>query len=184
MSKFCGKCDFYDSMCIGCGHDDNEIEEWLANTEVFIGCPFSSSDPVRLEVKNEYDAAPLYPHIVGVSIGNNGKNRMYLASKPFYDEQDDERLDMLVADIEKAIRSLKRKNIPVTEDAIKEKIWYHENDDDIHEIIQAILGGYKPKPPQGRMGSYHREVHYNELIRLGYSDSAAYLITHYNKTRG
>ena len=181
MSEYCGKCDFYDSICIGAGREDNSIEKWLEGTEIFIGSPFSDYEPIRIEAKTERDIAPLYPHLVVVGTSSNGKRRYYLTERPFYGLEDEDRLDRVIEDVKRAVRSLKRKKVEVTEDSIKDMVYCSESDEDMHNIICAVLNGYKPRLPRNMMSGYYRRKHYDKLVDLGYSCCAAYLITHYDK---
>lgn len=66
MSKFSGKCDFYD-----------EIEifglERILNSEVYVG---DSREPLKLTCLA--DCVPYYPHIVSIAHHDNVKNRSYI----------------------------------------------------------------------------------------------------------
>lgn len=66
MSRFCGKCDFYDSI-------NGKDEEYFKNTKIYI-------DGNLLDIKSEKDCIPYYAHIVG-SFGGNKNGGVYNLTK-------------------------------------------------------------------------------------------------------
>ena len=78
MSKFSGKCDFYD-----------EIEifglENILKSKVYIG---DSKEPLSLTCLE--DCIPYYPHIVYMSAKTNGVGTIRLTEKSYIDMREDE----------------------------------------------------------------------------------------------
>lgn len=75
MSRFSGKCDFYDEIMI-CGLDH------ILSSEVYVG---NSEEP--LELKCLADCVPYYPHIVSVASHDNVKKCGYikLSDRPWFE---------------------------------------------------------------------------------------------------
>ena len=75
MSRFSGKCDFYDEIMI-CGLDH------ILSSEVYVG---NSEEP--LELKCLADCVPYYPHIVSVAYHDNVKKCGYikLSDRPWFE---------------------------------------------------------------------------------------------------
>lgn len=180
MSMYSGKCDFFDSMFMI--HECSDEE--LANSNIYIGYPedLVPNSCVQLDIKNEYEAAPLFPHIIRVSMTHNGHREIYLTEKPYYDIVDEERTQHLVEDIGRAIRSLKRRKKKVTKDSIKDRFYYTEPEWLIDDMIDDVINKRKPAMIHRAMGKVYRREHFNKLVELGYPESAAYLITHHDKT--
>lgn len=177
MSKYSGKCDFYDLVFM----INEDKPDYLKNTDIYFGNPLDKASCQKIEVTNEYEAAPLFPHLVGVATHINGRNTLFLSDKPYYDEMDSSRIDWIVKDVEKAIRSLKRAKQTVTKEAIKEKVYASEDEKTMGNIINAVLAQRKPNVYFNSTNSLFRKAHYEKLVELGYPQSVAYLITHYQK---
>ena len=54
MSRFSGKCDFYDTLSIWCKGDNSKLEEFLANTDIYISGKGYREH--KLDIKTEKDA--------------------------------------------------------------------------------------------------------------------------------
>lgn len=79
MSKFSGKCDFYDEIEI-CGLDH------VLNCEVYVG---DSVEPLHLTCRE--DCIPYYPYVVITAAHDNVKKRGYirLTSKSWIDIEEE-----------------------------------------------------------------------------------------------
>ncbi len=66
MSRFSGKCDFYDSICIY-GLD------YILNSQVYVG---NSKEPLRLTCLA--DCVPYYPYIISIAHLDNVKKCGYI----------------------------------------------------------------------------------------------------------
>ena len=75
MSRFSGKCDFYDEIMI-CGLDH------ILNSEVYVG---NSKEPLRLACLA--DCVPYYPHLVSIAAHDNVKRCGYikLTDRPWFE---------------------------------------------------------------------------------------------------
>lgn len=66
MSRFSGKCDFYDEIEIyGLEH--------ILNSEIYVG---ASQEPLRLTCLA--DCVPYYPYVVSIAAHDNVKNRSFI----------------------------------------------------------------------------------------------------------
>jgi hypothetical protein len=79
MSKFSGKCDFYDEICI-CGIDV------ILNAKVYVG---DEKEPLVL--KSLSDCVPYYPYITTASYYNSisGERVIFLTDKSWVDIEEE-----------------------------------------------------------------------------------------------
>ena len=113
MSKFCGKCDFYDTICI-------YGEDKIKNYTIYIG---NSDTP--LEFDTVEDLIPYYAHIVSMAYFNNNKGIIKLSSKSYVDTMEEERLKYEYESLVRYYKKCKRKKIEFNiEDAVKQAVFF------------------------------------------------------------
>lgn len=100
MSKFSGKCDFYDEIVIfGL--------EWVLNHKIYLG---NSEEPLQLNCLK--DCIPYYPHIISTSCTQDGKGVIRLSEKSWVDIENEryghsEMRDIYKRDLENELKNYK-----------------------------------------------------------------------------
>lgn len=159
MSKFCGKCDFCDSI--------GDVENFIANNEVYA----YGHDLVPLKIESEKDLVPLYPYIVRLL--TNGK--YYLSKRNYIDYHEEEIKSWYLEDILKDYRKAKRKH---TEFISK---CYSFSEKEVWDAISEVVAKKGEKTTledlediHTYMGEYYRQIWYEELMRVGWREEQAY----------
>lgn len=176
MSKFSGKCDFYDSISIACDGDATKIDEYLANTDIYVYGKDSRKH--KVECRNEMEIAKYYPYLTSIGCFDNTSNKRFvvLSSCPFIDTEEKERIDLHVNDAYRYWNKCKRNKKPFVIDEYLETVWssYKEIDKQIAERIAKDGKKAKFDGIHFPMHEYYRKQWFEELVRLGYSEFKAF----------
>ena len=165
MSRFSGKCDFYDSAIM---IHNYTLEELQNNVEIYVG---KSSKPLHIEKMS--DLIQYYPHLIGMSWHNNlkGKSVIHLTSESFVDIEERELLEYKLKNVLRVYNRCKRKKIEFNvEEALKELVWSGWNDESYRELANRVKENGKKATIDGihlRMHDYYRQELVNEMLKNG-----------------
>ena len=176
MSRFSGKCDFYDSvMMIHCDNDPKKLEELLANATIRI--TGKDGRYYQLHITNEKEAAKYYPYLEAVAAFCDGKANILLSSTSFIDEEEKERLQWHIDEAFKYYRKCKRKKMEFNVDEYLNEISYFKNDYIDRSIAEQIAKHGKNATFDDihfEFHEYYRKQWFEEMVRLGWSESEAF----------
>lgn len=115
MSRFSGKCDFYD--CVASQYTFEEIQN---NVKIFVG---KSDKP--LKIKKMTDLIPYYPYLISLGAYDNvdRKATVRLTSKSYIDLREQDSLDFVLKQILRYYNSCKRKKITFSVDGAVKKVF-------------------------------------------------------------
>lgn len=134
MSKYSGKCDFYDYMSIHSNSDDwDEMFEKFNGTELFVNTGSPSTDKQILYSSIE-DICEFFPYIVSVSAGN----KVWLSSKPYTDISETEMLNIMLKDALRYYNSCKRKKISFNKEEAEKKMPFSLNGPVAREVLNRV----------------------------------------------
>lgn len=176
MSRFCGKCDFYDGfVAIGSDGDEEKVKENLKKLKLNIyGI---DGRPHRVKSNTIKDIAKYYPYLEAIKAYNkeNGYN-IILSSDSFIDQEEKERIGWYIRDVYKYYRKCKREKKPfIVEECVKAISFMSA---DIVTIVaeRVAKDGNKAEFDDIHLSlhEYYRRQWFEELVRLGYSEYEAY----------
>lgn len=162
MSRFSGKCDFYDHIEI------NGIEKVLASN-IYIG-----ENIIPLKINSEKDCIPYYAHIVYLSTPTTAR----LTTRSWIDEEEDKVLTRKIERVKKYYRKCKRNKVPFNkEEALHLITSFLSKYDYEEEIVNRVIE-YGEKATINNIHTYMHE-HYRkelfyEMINNGYSPPQSY----------
>lgn len=167
MSKFTGKCDFYDHIEV-CGIDS------VLNSDVEVG-----DKPIQLNSLK--DCALYYPNIISMSCSSNDHSYIRLTKDAWFNIEEHRYLMIEMEWVKKEYRRCKRRKEEFVIDAVYEKIFNYAftNDEKVRrEIIKRVKEYGNKANIDGLHFSfylqYYRKEYYNELISLGYDEKFAH----------
>lgn len=177
MSKFSGKCDFYDHIEIF-GVDDT------LSSDIYIG---RNIIPLRFET--EKDLIPYYPYLIAMSVWDNEtkKGMIVLSEESFVDREEKETLTYTLQRLVRYYNKCKRKHIPYDpEQAVKESLgdWFNPP---YYKVLAERVGEYGEKANINGVHTnthhYYRDLLYKEMINNGYTPFKAWywVYNEYNK---
>lgn len=166
MSKYSGKCDFYDNLCI---HEYTE-EELKNNIIIYIG---NSKNPLKID--SYKSLIPYYPHIISVGSFDNEKRKstIYLTSKSWVDIEEEESLNFYLSQILRVYNRCKRKKVPFDLDMARKELGYLYND--IKEVIDELIDRVNKYGKKANIDGLHlpfkeqcyRKILIDEMLRNG-----------------
>ena len=169
MSRYSGKCDLYDSLCML----DDTID--FDKLKIYI-----DGNIVPLDIKSQKDLAPYYPCIIGVSYGNTEGDRViHMNSKLFYNTQEEGILKWRVEWYCKLYNRIKRKDKSkqiVVADLLSE----FDDKEVVTELIQRVIDAKGKvdrvdyKDVYLSMSEHYRAEHYKTMVELGWDRITAY----------
>lgn len=176
MSKFCGKCDFYDSFVSIHGDDDEaKVMENLEKLNLYV----YGKDGRKHRVKSDTikDIAKYYPYLETVMCSSKeGYMTVILASDSFIDQEENQHLDWYIQSVFKYWRKCKRgKKAFVVDECAQALHWTYS--DIIRSIAERVAkDGNKANFEDIHlpMHEYYRRQWFEELVRLGYTEDQAY----------
>lgn len=179
MSKFSGKCDFYDGfVAIACDGDEEKLNEKIKRLKLYV----QGSDGREHLVKSDTikDIVKYYPYLKVMSYGNNkdGKYVVVLSSDSFIDQEEAEFLEWRIRDCLKYWRKCKRNKVDfdVTEFLNSCYISRH-GDDAMVEIAKRVKEHGDKATFDGihlPMHEHFRKEWFKELVSLGYTEYEAF----------
>lgn len=159
MSKYSGKCDFYDHIEIF------GLDNVLASN-IYIG-----DNPVPLRIDSQKDCIPYYAHLVSMSATTNGVGHIVLSERSYIDVAEETHLSWVLRNAIRYYKKCKRNKIPFTEKECLEKICLFEPRDYEKEIVFRVgMLGTKATIEGIHIPSHNeeREMIYDEMINNGY----------------
>ena len=178
MSRFSGKCDFYDGVvAIHCDGDTDKLEEFLAETDIYIRGRDERTH--KVVVQNEKDAVKYYPYLESIAAFNrNGRNTIVLSSRPFIDSEEMEILGWHIDDARKYWKKCKRNKVEcnVDEYITHRSSWSCSEYLDRPIMEKIIKDGEKAEfdDIHDNMHEYFRRRWFEEMVRVGYSEWEAF----------
>lgn len=177
MSKFSGKCDFYDHIEIF-GVDDT------LSSDIYIG---RNIIPLRFET--EKDLIPYYPYLIAMSVWDNEtkKGMIVLSEESFIDREEKELLTYSLNHLLRYYNKCKRNHIPYDPDEAVSAVWgnsYGLAHDKV--LAERVLQYGKKTTIDGVHTKYHQHLRdrlYQEMIDNGYTPFKAWywVYNEYNK---
>lgn len=167
MSRFSGKCDFYDLIDI---HGVDKI----------LSCDiYNYKDLLPLRIDSAKDFIPYYPYLT--PLVNIGKNSGYLrlSQQSFIDQEEQDRLTTHLNFGIKEYKRCKRNNIPITTEAILNRMsnwlsplsWQKELAERIvKDGLKANINGIHTN-----IHNHYRYLLYIEMITHGYPENISKL---------
>lgn len=175
MSRFCGKCDFYDHLWMN--SDSEEVEASLAKSDIYI----TSKDgrEHKLKINTIKDAAKYYPYLIVIGAFSKEHQTIILSSESFIDWEEREMLQYDIDDVYRFWRKCKREKIDFDKiDCYNKVHWSFSSEDKyLQEIISRIdRDGNKAKfeDIHKPIWERYRRNWFDELVHLGYSEIEAY----------
>lgn len=161
MSKFSGKCDFYDYI---------EIFglESILSSNIYLG---DNIVPLRIDTRK--DCIPYYAHLISFSFGNT----IILTPESFIDMEEKKHLQWLLKEAIKYYNKCKRSHISFNKEEALKKICFFTPQNFHKEIIERVaVKGTKADITDihDDTHTYYRNLLYEELIKAGYSNTVAY----------
>lgn len=175
MSRFSGKCDFYDHLCIYC-NNENDIERILSISDIFIITEDWKEH--KLNIKTIKDATKYYPYLISMGVFSKDKHSIVLSKESFIDREERESLQFDIDYVLKYWRKCKREKKDFDKDVCYEKLhWCSTGGNYLKEIIERVAeNGNKAdftdihKPTWER----YRKNWFDEMVRVGYSEYEAF----------
>lgn len=115
MSRFSGKCDFYD--CVASFYTFEEIQN---KVKIFVG---KSDKPLKIEKMT--DLIPYYPYLISLGAYDivDRTDTVHLTSKSYIDLREQDFLDFVLKQILRYYNSCKRKKIDFSVDGAVKKVF-------------------------------------------------------------
>lgn len=115
MSRFSGKCDFYD--CVASFYTFEEIQN---KVKIFVG---KSDKPLKIEKMT--DLIPYYPYLISLGAYDivDRTDTVHLTSKSYIDLREQDSLDFILKQILRYYNSCKRKKIIFSVDGAVKKVF-------------------------------------------------------------
>lgn len=164
MSKFSGKCDFYDSAIMI--HQYTE-EEFKNNVIIYVG-----NNPEPLKINSMKDLIPYYPYLVSMAAYNNveRKSVIHLCSESFVDQEEREILTWKLEHLIKIYNRCKRKKVEFDIDAAVKEVCCFGVDDYVRELAERVKEKGKKATIDGihmPMRDYYRKELVEEMLENG-----------------
>ena len=176
MSKFSGKCDFYDGfVMIDSDGEDDEIIENIKKLKLYIQGVDDRSHLVKSD--NIKDICKYYPYLEKLATHNRETGyRIYLSDDSFIDIEEKQYRDYIVADVMKYWRKCKKNKVEFKEDECLEALWWTPTDE-LKEIIHRVaIDGKKAEfdDIHFSLWEHNRRKWFEELVKRGYTENEAY----------
>lgn len=163
ISKFSGKCDFYDSIVM---INKYTIEELQNNVCIYVG-----KNPEPLHIEKMSDLIVYYPYLVGAAFYDNENRKavIHLTSESFVDREERECLEFRLKELLKIYNRCKRKKIEFNVDeAVKEVTWNGWNAEAYTKLAERVKEHGKKATVDGihlKMHNYYRRELAAEMRR-------------------
>lgn len=172
MSKYCGKCDVYDTFVMIGERDD----DYLKRSKFYIRD--ESGKEHRVHIQNQTDLIPYYPYLVS-SMGSDSESAVCFLSKESF--VDTEERTLLQGDLDRVLRyynKCKRNKIKFDEkEAYKCIVFFEDERPYAKEIVERVKRDGKKASINGihlNLWEYYRRELYDDMIKAGYNEYQAY----------
>lgn len=184
MSKFCGKCDVYDSFIMI--KELNDDTNW--NNYKFSKYTKNKSGDLEIESLEINSIRDLVPYFSFIECCGGGKKDNYsciLTSSSFVDIEEKEILLYTLKDIKRIYRKYKRLNKEfIPENVAKEILLFNHTNDYAVELCKRVKNHPYTNDISGihiPSYNYYRDSLMNEMIKYNYTKSQAYEWCYNNK---
>ena len=183
MSKYCGKCDLWDSLVmIRKANDENT--NW-SNIKIYQTTEDSYFDEhgwnnvKLLDIKCLKDLLPYAPFITSIMGYSEGKYTVYIPHKSYIDVMEEERLVWVAKDAKKVYHRCKRQKREYNVEDVANEITYFgwEVEDYVLEVVKRVKAhpySFKLDGIRVPICEIYREYLYNDMIDMGYTEYEAY----------
>lgn len=189
ISKFSGKCDYFDHLWMGAETEEEAFNKFNG-TKLYICQPLPEdldweyafenkvNIPETYYKKVEYssikDLIPYYPHLIsfaGVDNTNPRNSVVCLSRESFVDSEERESLELRLKHLLKIYNRCKRKKVEFdVEEALKEVVWNGWNEESYRELANRVKENGKKASIDGihlQMHEYYRQQLVNEMLKHG-----------------
>lgn len=189
MSKFSGKCDFYDHVFMSFDTQEEAFKNFNG-TKLYIKQPLPDNVDFSEAIKNgvnipetyykkvQYstisDIVPYYPYLVSIAYVDNGDSKnsiVCLSSKSFVDIAEAKSLQIDLKNLIKIYNRCKRKKIKFNVDeAVSEVCFGEYNKEEITELANRVAKNGKNATIDGvhlPTKDYYRQKLVDEMVRFG-----------------
>lgn len=173
MSKFCGKCDVYDSFIAIQEMDDTS--DW---SKVSIFQCDEDLNKHDLNIKSYKDLVPYFPHLVQYSSSRDGEVVACITNKSFVDMENEERINGIYYRAKRYYNRCKRKGIDFDiEEALKHVCFSSFGNDLEREVCERVKKHpYAKNDLTGLYYSFYehyKEALMLEMLKSGYTEKQA-----------
>lgn len=166
MSRFCGKCDYYDHI-YGMDADRLSLSKVYLNEKI-------------VDCSTEKNRALYYPFIISSGCFNKNGDVIYLSSKSYITEHEEEILKILLDRVISVYNYFKKKDIEFTFKNVLDKLGYLA-DGIYRSATEKICNRVKESRKANIVGihisdgveTYYRSEWKRELIRVGWTEEEA-----------
>ena len=172
MSKFSGKCDFYDDICIF-----GDSKDFFNNLSLNMWSESGDIQPVDL--KSEKDLVLYYPFVPGFMFGSDGKHVFGIGRKSFITTENEEMLEIYKKHLLRVYNRCKRKKIEYDPaEAFKEACGnWTDRREDIMELARRVGEKGKRASIDGLIWSpivdYYRKDWKDAIVAAGFDEDFA-----------
>ena len=161
MSRYSGKCDFGDTYEI--------LGDRIKNAKVFIG---DNIIPLKMESYKDY--LPYFPFLVGLMASSDDSTTIFLSSRSYVDNEEEDMISARLNWTKKKYRSLKKKNCEITVD----DLLFGFSDDVDRELAKLVIDSNGkcdvPKNIHLPMAEYYRKELYDDMLKEGWDEDKTY----------
>ena len=165
MSKFTGKCDFYD-------HIEIFGLENVLKSDIYIG---NKEHPIKVE--SEKDLVPYYPRLISISYCNRESSGIIvLTEKSWIDYKEEDFLQWALDTIKKYRRSCVRKKIPFDQEEAYKKVVFLVDRPELRELVKRVAEQKNKATFEGiqlKTNQYYRDFLVEEMVKFGYDKNYA-----------
>lgn len=179
MSRFSGKCDFYDGfVAIGCDGDEEKVKEKIKRLKLYVQGRDGREHLVKTETIK--DIAKYYPYLEAIMTGDSeGNTTIILGCDSFIDQEERDRLNFNLDYMLKCWRRCKRKKIPPEKikDEVANTLHMFGKDEVLLELLDRVEKDGEKASIDGLHLPFHeyfRKEWFKELVSLGYTEYEAF----------
>lgn len=174
MSRFCGKCDLYDSVeMIWANGDEEKVQEYIDNAKFYM---YVHDRKMPIKITNRKELALYYPFLTSMSAHSNGKHTVVLCSDSFIDQEEEERLKYSLKECLRKYKKTKRNHKEINMENILPDRFGGPTSYDL-EIAKRVIEDGKKATIDGvhtYMHEYYRREWYECLVKLGWTKMEAF----------
>ena len=186
MSKYCGKCDLWDSLVM-IREVNDETTDWdkIKIYQINDDSCFDEDgwhNVELLDIKCLKDLLPYAAYIVGMAFGNGDKYTAYIGTESYVQEMERERIEWAIRDVKRVYDKCKREGKEFDISMLKDDIWSSTS---LHTEIAKRMAehptSFKIDDLKILICEYYKASLYDDMIKEGYSENEAYEWCYNNK---